>query len=50
MAAKVEFASELSMEQLTAAINDAEAAVRAAVPTARLVYIEPDNFRTTTTT
>ena len=27
-AAKVEFASELSMEQLTAAINDAEAAVR----------------------
>ncbi len=49
VAAKVEFASELSMEQLAGAINDAEEAVRAAVPSARLVYIEPDIFRATTT-
>ena len=49
VAAKVEFAPELSMEQLAAAINGAEEAVRAAVPAARLVYIEPDIFRATMT-
>ena len=48
VAAKVEFAPELSMEQLAAAINGAEEAVRAAVPMARLVYIEPDIFRART--
>ena len=45
VAAKVEFAPDLSMEDLAAAIDGAEQALRAAVPTARLVYIEPDIFR-----
>jgi cation diffusion facilitator family transporter len=49
VAAKVEFAPELSMEQLADAINGVEDAVRAGVPKAQLVYIEPDIFRTTTT-
>jgi divalent metal cation (Fe/Co/Zn/Cd) transporter len=49
VAAKVEFAPELSMDQLADAINGVEDGVRAGVPKARLVYIEPDIFRTTTT-
>ncbi|MGI9054063.1 MAG: cation diffusion facilitator family transporter [Ilumatobacteraceae bacterium] len=48
VAAKVEFAPDLSMEELAAAINGAEQAVRAAVPTAELVFIEPDIYRSTT--
>ena len=49
MAAKVEFAPELSVEQLAAAINGAEDAVRAARADRPLVYIEPDIFRAPTT-
>jgi cation diffusion facilitator family transporter len=45
VAAKLEFEPGLSVEELTAAINDAERDLRAAVPTARLVYLEPDVFR-----
>ena len=42
VAAKVEFDPTISMAELAAAINTAEQTVRAAVPIAKLVYIEPD--------
>jgi len=42
IAAKVEFDRGLTVAQLTAAINTAEQSLRAAVPIAKLVYIEPD--------
>lgn len=42
MAAKLEMEPQLALEQLTGTINDAEGRVRAAVPTARLIYLEPD--------
>ena len=45
VAAKLEFSSELSIEELAEAINGAEAALRAAVPIARVVYLEPDVYR-----
>jgi cation diffusion facilitator family transporter len=45
VAAKVEFGGELTFDQVAARIDEAEAAVRAAVPTARLVYLEPDIAR-----
>jgi cation diffusion facilitator family transporter len=44
--AKLEFDRALSVEQLADAINGAEAALRARVPIARLVYLEPDIART----
>ena len=50
VAAKVEFEPDLSMEELAAAINGAEQAVRAAVPSANLVFIEPDIYRTASPT
>lgn len=40
--AKVEFASRLSVAALADAIDAAEARVRAVVPTARTIYLEPD--------
>jgi divalent metal cation (Fe/Co/Zn/Cd) transporter len=40
--AKVEFDSALSVRELTAAINATEQRVRAAVPAATVLYIEPD--------
>jgi cation diffusion facilitator family transporter len=40
--AKVEFDPDLSMSELAGAVNHVEAAVRAAVPEARIMYIEPD--------
>ena len=43
--AKLEFDRSLSVEQLADAINAAEAALRASVPIARLVYLEPDIAR-----
>jgi cation diffusion facilitator family transporter len=46
--AKLEFEPELSAEQVAEAINDAETALRAAVPTARIIYLEPDVYRTPT--
>jgi cation diffusion facilitator family transporter len=42
VAAKVEFDPTLSMPELAASINAAEQALRAAVPIAKLVYLEPD--------
>ena len=42
VAAKLEMEPALVLEQLTGTINDAEGRVRAAVPTARLIYLEPD--------
>jgi cation diffusion facilitator family transporter len=40
--AKVEVDEDLHMRDLAVAINEAEAAVRAIIPTARLIFIEPD--------
>jgi cation diffusion facilitator family transporter len=43
--AKLEFDRDLSIDQLAAAIDEAERELREAVPIAHLVYIEPDVFR-----
>jgi cation diffusion facilitator family transporter len=40
--AKVEYDSRLTFDEVVEAINASEANVRAAVPEARLIYIEPD--------
>jgi cation diffusion facilitator family transporter len=40
--AKVELAADVHMHEVAVAINEAEAAVRAVVPAARLIFIEPD--------
>jgi cation diffusion facilitator family transporter len=48
VAAKVEFNNDLSFEEVAAAINATEERIRAAVPTARLIYIEPDVHRAPT--
>jgi divalent metal cation (Fe/Co/Zn/Cd) transporter len=45
VAAKVEFDPDLSMRQLADIVNEVEAAVRAVVPEARVMYLEPDVFR-----
>jgi len=45
--AKVAFAEGLSVSDLAAAVNRVEANVRAAVPEARVLYIEPDVVGTT---
>lgn len=42
--AKVEFGGELAGDRLAAAVDDAEARLRHAVPIARLVYLEPDVY------
>lgn len=42
VAAKVEYASTLSFDDVAAAIDVTESNVRAAVPAARVIYIEPD--------
>lgn len=42
VAAKLAMRAGLSMSEVAAAINDAEARVRAKVPVARLIYLEPD--------
>jgi len=46
VAAKVEFDQTLTVSELAAAIDGAEVALRARVPIARLVFIEPDIART----
>ena len=43
--AKVAFESSLSVEALASAVDEVEAAIRARVPYARPVYIEPDLLR-----
>ena len=45
IAAKVEFDATLSFAALAAAIDAAEAGLRAVYPAARLVFIEPDLYR-----
>jgi len=43
--AKVEFASDLTMATLGAAVDRVEARVRTAVPAAHIIYLEPDLYR-----
>jgi cation diffusion facilitator family transporter len=45
VAAKLEFDHGLTFGQLADAINDVEARIRAAVPAARIIFIEPDVYR-----
>ncbi len=45
VSAKIELSGNLSFSEVTDAINRAEDAIRAAVPIAHLVYLEPDLFR-----
>ncbi|MEJ7846090.1 MAG: cation diffusion facilitator family transporter, partial [Acidimicrobiales bacterium] len=40
--AKVSFTADLSVSEVAETINRVEAAIRAAVPAARIIYIEPD--------
>lgn len=44
VAAKVAFASKSRLSDVAASINAVEASVRAAVPVARVIYIEPDVY------
>jgi divalent metal cation (Fe/Co/Zn/Cd) transporter len=43
--AKVEFVNGLTVSKLATAIDSVEQAIRAAVPDARVIYIEPDVYR-----
>jgi divalent metal cation (Fe/Co/Zn/Cd) transporter len=45
VAAKIEFASDLTMAQLAASVDEIEGRVRAAVPSARMIFLEPDLYR-----
>ena len=45
VAAKVEYDSSLTFDEVSQAINATEANIRAAVPAARMIYIEPDLHR-----
>lgn len=45
VAAKVEFSHDLTLHELAGAIDAAETSIRAAVPSARIIYIEPDIYR-----
>ncbi len=45
VAAKIEFANEFDIPRLADEVNQVEAAIRAAEPMARLIYLEPDLFR-----
>lgn len=49
VAAKVAVASGSDIASIAAAIDDAESRVRAAVPYARVIYLEPDLYRTPAT-
>ncbi|MBF6452188.1 cation diffusion facilitator family transporter [Nocardia cyriacigeorgica] len=46
VAAKVAITPGLDIAAIASAIDDAEARVRAAVPAARVIYLEPDLYRT----
>ena len=48
VAAKLEFEPSLSVGELSGAIDTAEQALRAVVPTAHFVFIEPDVYRAST--
>ncbi len=45
IAAKIALKPGLPLEEVADAIDEAEARVRAAIPTARLIYLEPDLYR-----
>lgn len=45
IAAKIGFVADMTLEEIAQAIDHAEARVRAAVPSARLIYLEPDLYR-----
>jgi cation diffusion facilitator family transporter len=45
--AKIELVSGLRVEEVTEVVNRVESSVRRAVPSARIMYLEPDIFRTT---
>jgi cation diffusion facilitator family transporter len=45
VATKLEFDRSLSFERLADEINSVEARIRAAVPTAKIIFIEPDYYR-----
>ena len=47
VAAKLALSPGLEMDEIAQAIDDAEARVRAKIPAARLIYLEPDLDRTT---
>jgi divalent metal cation (Fe/Co/Zn/Cd) transporter len=42
--AKIELDPSLSFQQVTEAIDETEARIRAAVPTAHVIYLEPAIF------
>jgi divalent metal cation (Fe/Co/Zn/Cd) transporter len=48
VAAKIALSPGLSTEEVAQAIDDAELRVRTKVPAARLIYLEPDLDRSTT--
>ena len=45
VALKAEFDRDLSIEQLAVAIDELEAAIRAAEPRATWIFVEPDIYR-----
>ena len=49
VAAKIEMTATLSFAEVARVINETEERVRAAVPTARIIYIEPDVYKAGTT-
>ena len=46
VAAKIELIDGLEVREVTEVVNDVETAIRRSVPSARLIYLEPDIFRT----
>jgi divalent metal cation (Fe/Co/Zn/Cd) transporter len=42
VAAKIAFVAEVPLDEVAQAIDDAELRVRTKVPTAKLIYLEPD--------
>ena len=46
VAAKIAFASKMRLSDVAAEINSVEASIRAAVPVARAIYLEPDLYTT----
>ena len=45
VAIKLEFAGLLTVEQVAAQINETEHRIRAAVPSATYIYLEPDVYQ-----
>lgn len=45
VAAKIELTADLTVAATAATIDEVEAAIRAAVPSARVIYLEPDLYR-----